>query len=121
MTERDYLSVTALQLLRAAHRLTTDAQPQKVRPELRGQWERTLKALGARIATLEDDVDHERPTTETTPPSEWAGTEPETPRARPLRRPPWGGSEETTDRGASSGSRKAAGDGRARDAEFPGP
>jgi hypothetical protein len=69
MTERDYLSVTALQLLRAAHRLASDAQPHKVRPELRGQWARTLRALAGMIRTLEDDVDHERTTKETTPPS----------------------------------------------------
>jgi hypothetical protein len=69
MTDRDYLSVTALQLLRAAHRLASDAQPHKVRPELRGQWERILRALAGMIRTLEDDVDHERPTAETTPPS----------------------------------------------------
>ena len=69
MTDRDYLSVTALQLLRAAHRLASDAQPHKVRPELRGQWERTLRALAGMIRTLEDDVDHERTTKETTPPS----------------------------------------------------
>jgi hypothetical protein len=69
MTERDYQSVTALQLLRAAHRLASEAQSHKVQPELRRQWERTLRALAGMIRTLEDDVNHERPTAETTPPS----------------------------------------------------
>jgi hypothetical protein len=56
MTEKEFQLVAALQRLRDARQLVADAQPHLVRPELKGQWDRTVRAMQGMIEVLETDA-----------------------------------------------------------------
>jgi hypothetical protein len=56
MTEKEFQLVTALQRLKDAWQLVSDARPHLVRPDLKGQWERTVRAMQGMINVLESDA-----------------------------------------------------------------